>query len=269
MDTPSTGSMVTVRYLLSAAITVVQRHTFLLTALSIFFLAIPSAIFIPSFQELRPDDLSGGPALAAFLSVVSSPAFWISAAAYQLVYSLFQGAANWIVLTDLSGQTPELRPILEHAVRAVPSLFGLGLVFLLTVLVGFALFVAPGVALATAWSLAGPALLGERIGILQSLRRSWSLTKGGRWQILGALATPFVAYYLLLSLLDFLIAATAQENSGAYKILLGISIHTLGAFVALFLNVIVCCAYVRLRDADRADLQSTARGTGRALPQYP
>jgi hypothetical protein len=53
--------------------------------------------------------------------------------------------------------------------------------------IGLFLLVIPGLLLLVRWSLAGPALVVERIGTMQSMGRSAALTRGYFWPIFGAL----------------------------------------------------------------------------------
>jgi hypothetical protein len=69
----------------------------------------------------------------------------------------------------------------------------LGATILMTILsnlgtiIGLLLLIIPGLLLLVRWSLAGPILVAERVGSMQSMGRSGELTRGYFWPILGGL----------------------------------------------------------------------------------
>lgn len=74
---------------------------------------------------------------------------------------------------------------LMGGLRKWPALFLLNLMRGGAVLVGYVLFIVPGVILSLAWYLAGPIQVLEGGSPLASLRRSAELTRGRRWSLFG------------------------------------------------------------------------------------
>jgi hypothetical protein len=76
-------------------------------------------------------------------------------------------------------------------VMAITLLNGLGVMF------GFLLLIAPGLMLMTAWFVAIPAAVVERVGVFGAFSRSGRLTKGHRWAIFFLIfALGFTSYVL-------------------------------------------------------------------------
>jgi hypothetical protein len=63
----------------------------------------------------------------------------------------------------------------------------LAVTFLTSLLSFFGLFflIFPGVFLYVSWAIAVPALMVERCGVIESMRRSWRLVRGSRWRVFG------------------------------------------------------------------------------------
>jgi hypothetical protein len=77
----------------------------------------------------------------------------------------------------------------------------------LVVLLGFFLLVVPGIILATGLVLAIPALVLEPgASASASLSRSWELTRGSRWRMLGLIVTLLVLLYVPLAAIGGLFA---------------------------------------------------------------
>lgn len=71
---------------------------------------------------------------------------------------------------------------------------GIGLLFLFV----------PGMLLFVIWSVAAPALVEERLGPLQALGRSRSLTKGARWKVLAVLLVATIGSWLASGVLGLI-----------------------------------------------------------------
>ena len=65
------------------------------------------------------------------------------------------------------------------------------------------LLIVPGMFLITMWFVAGTACVGERLGPIESLKRSQVLTKGYRWHIFAIYAMLFVSISILSAVIRF------------------------------------------------------------------
>jgi hypothetical protein len=73
--------------------------------------------------------------------------------------------------------------ILSAPWRHILPLFGILLLTVLAVAVGFVLLVVPGIIVALAFSVAAPVRVGEGRGVFSSFQRSRNLTRSFRWRI--------------------------------------------------------------------------------------
>lgn len=76
---------------------------------------------------------------------------------------------------------------------------GMGLLMFGAFLLAFILLLIPVLYLSARWIAAMPVLVAERLGPIQALRRSWSLTRGQVWRCIG--------YLLLLGLLGIVLVS--------------------------------------------------------------
>lgn len=97
------------------------------------------------------------------------------------------GALSRLLGETYTGQPPSWQESLGYASTQLGSLVVLAVVEIAAVVIGFTLFVFPGVFLAVAWSASVPVLMLERTRPLQALRRSWELVRGYSWTVFGAL----------------------------------------------------------------------------------
>jgi len=112
------------------------------------------------------------------------------AASAILTPALVHGA-----VADLNGRKSTLGECLQSGVRHALPVFVIMLLSGLGAMLGFILFIVPGVMLLIAWSVAGPCQVVERTGILAAFGRSRALTKGSRWRIFWL----FVLYSIVSS----------------------------------------------------------------------
>ena len=77
--------------------------------------------------------------------------------------------------------------------RRIGAYVGASLLAALGALAGTLLFVVPGLILLARWSIAPAMIVGERLGVMESLRASWEATRPSQWQIvLAYVALVFV-----------------------------------------------------------------------------
>lgn len=131
--------------------------------------------------QLTTDELNaliGGVALTLLVSVLTSQI--ATAALYKAV-----------VDTYIDG-TARAGDALRFALRRLPSLLWITLLYGLGVGLGFVLFVIPGVILYASWSLAIPVLMSENARGTKALKRSRWLVKGRWWGVFGLLVVTML-----------------------------------------------------------------------------
>lgn len=106
--------------------------------------------------------------------------------------AFFQGFVALAASEQAYGQTSSIQARLgRSAAMAAPAALA-GLLYWLGVSPALFLLVVPGLMLATAWSVALPALAVERLGPVQALGRSAKLTRDNRWRIFALAAGVWV-----------------------------------------------------------------------------
>lgn len=104
----------------------------------------------------------------------------------MILLSSFLAASLYrLALGELEGETPTPSEVFTVGGQLFLPLFAVNLLFFLAVCLGMLLLVVPGVMVALAWCVAGPALMDQRTGITQSFEESARLTRGNRWRLLG------------------------------------------------------------------------------------
>ncbi|HEU5483115.1 MAG TPA: hypothetical protein VFU80_08505 [Sphingomicrobium sp.] len=114
-----------------------------------------------------------------------------------VIGALVQGALTRAAVSASEGRKASFGESLSTGLRVALPLIGLGILVAIGVGVGMILLVVPGIILALMWSVAAPALVIERDGVLAALGRSRDLTKGARWKIFGLFLVVVVVYWLL------------------------------------------------------------------------
>ena len=112
---------------------------------------------------------------------------WIVAV---LVSTLLQAALIHGTIADLNGRPASLGDCLATAIRNVLPLIGIAIATTVAVVVGLFFFIVPGIILALALCVSGPAQVVEGHGVFQALARSSDLTRNHR----GAILLLFVLF---------------------------------------------------------------------------
>lgn len=128
--------------------------------------------------------------------------------AVMLLMVLGHSAISLISLNRSQAMPVTLRAVLGEAVAAFPGMLAIAVLQFLGVGLGLILLVVPGLYIAASWSVAGPVQLVHNEGIIPSLRISLKMTDGAKKSILLVMLTvllpPFVVFYLVGKLVDFL-----------------------------------------------------------------
>jgi hypothetical protein len=120
-----------------------------------------------------------------------------------LVYGAFQ---------DMRGQPVSLIESIRAGLRRLLPVIGLAVLGSILAVAGLAVLVVPGLIVLTAWFVATPVCVVERLGPWRSLDRSARLTKGYRWKIFGLLVSLILIAGLGATLIEFLVSAVAPNS---------------------------------------------------------
>ncbi len=142
-------------------------------------------VFETASFRLRQASLSGSPDMSLVLAAGGS---FVLVLLIGIIAGMFGlAAATRIASTAALGQTPSLKEGLEVAWRAFPALLGATLLVSLAATMGMFLLIVPGFIIYLGFSFVAPIVVLEGHGAVDAMSRSWQLTKGRRWKILGTI----------------------------------------------------------------------------------
>jgi hypothetical protein len=193
---------------ISAIVAVVSNLVQLVFSLRLFSSAGTNSVLLnqnAGFSDLAPifGQIIGGSFLTLLVTLV-----------FQIIGT---GMLTIVVTQSVLGRNVGWAQTWDRTKGSILALIGVTLLTTLLSIGGLLLCIVPGVILYVAWSIAVPALLVERCGIRESMRRSWRLTAGSRWRVFGILllmqiiasfvaqiiASPFAVVGLLVDGLNF------------------------------------------------------------------
>jgi hypothetical protein len=100
-------------------------------------------------------------------------------------------------VVSLAGRPASIGDGLRTGLRAFLPLLVMSILMILGEWIGTIALFVPGVMLLIRWSVAVPALVGERRGIFGSMKRSAELTRGHRWSIFGLLVVVLILMWII------------------------------------------------------------------------
>jgi Membrane domain of glycerophosphoryl diester phosphodiesterase len=116
---------------------------------------------------------------------------------FAALSSVATGATVFIVSESYLGGELDAGPALARATPLIGRLIVCSILIAIIVFVGFLMFFIPGIILLCGLMLAFPALVLEPgLSPTASLSRSWQLTSGSRWRMLGLLVTLLILLYV-------------------------------------------------------------------------
>lgn len=171
-----------------------------------------------------------------------------------LLAMITQGALARATVAHSEGRRASLAESAMAGLRVALPLLGLAVLSALGIGLGLLLLVAPGAILYVMWSVAAPALVEERLGPVESLRRSSDLTRGARWNIFGLLLVLLVLYWMftalvmVLSVMSFGGIEAFTTGTGSTPVAYLVINAVGGTITSAVWGVILTSLYVELRD---------------------
>jgi membrane-anchored glycerophosphoryl diester phosphodiesterase (GDPDase) len=185
-----------------------------------------------------------------------------------LLVPFIEGAITLAAIDVALGRPVTLASCFRGVLRRYWALLGVALLGVLLV----PLFLCLPVALwiVVRWSVSVPALLAEGVGPVQSIRRSWQLTRGNWWRIFGILAVVVVIQAVMNSILAAValpLAAVVPFVSPLVRGSIAITVSTLGTAAitpVLYLCLVLLYFDLRIRKEsfDLDQLAAQVRGGG-------
>lgn len=139
------------------------------------------------------------------------PLAWSIAVVLSVV--LF-GAVTYGTVRHLRGERASVGDMLRAGVRRGFPVVATGFLVWLAIFAGMILLVVPGIIVAVATSVAIPAAVVERPGVIGAISRSFALTRGRRWRLFGAWLTLLCIVWLLAAVVQL---ATTVVGSLAFS----------------------------------------------------
>lgn len=162
---------------------------------------------------------------------------------------ILTAALSYAAVTDLNNDRPTFGKALGVGLRYAIPLLLLAIISLIGIYAGLILLLVPGIILGVMWSVAAPAMVTERLGVMASLGRSRALTKGSRWRIFGLLTVGLIILLVPLLVTPLLTGAltdpavAANAGFGISTIIQGL----LGAVASMILITVLAAIYIELR----------------------
>jgi hypothetical protein len=179
---------------------------------------------------------------------LSALAGFIAIAIQQLIQgSLTRGAAGALI-----GRDVDVKSSYEYAFSRLWGLIGLAILIALVVGVGFLLLFIPGVIFLVFLAVSVPAFIIERLGVTESMSRSWKLVSGSWWHVLWVILVAG----LIAGVINGILTAIGGHTFLGVWIMSTIAQIITAPFVAL-VGVVL---YVDLR-ARHESLDASALGT--------
>jgi uncharacterized membrane protein len=174
----------------SRAFGTIGRNPVATLGIALLFSALPWMLVIYATASL------GVRAFASLGTAATIGVAIFTVVAFILLSMITQGALVRATVAYSQGRKASFAESAMAGLAVVLPLFLLALLSALGFVVGLLLLVVPGIMLYVMWSVAAPALVEERLGPIEAIRRSHYLTRGARWKIFAVMLVLVVIYWL-------------------------------------------------------------------------
>ncbi|MFL5822197.1 MAG: hypothetical protein ACJ764_02015 [Solirubrobacteraceae bacterium] len=180
--------------------------------------AIPAQVLIwimvrvslPSDAQARHGDIYGHGGVALPTVAITLLGF--------LAGALALAALSRLLIQGYTRRQTSWDESLAFASTHFATVLVLSVTMLAGLILGFALFLVPGIFLAGAWAAALPALMFERVKPLDALRRSFELVRGIWFEVFGVLVICLLIIVGVSFLID--LALTGPQSSSSIDVIL-------------------------------------------------
>jgi hypothetical protein len=154
-----------------------------------------------------------------------------------------------VLATDYYYQEKDItiQDILKKSVRKWPGLFGMAIVITLVCTIGFVFLIVPGIYLSVKYSLALPLYVIEDISVPAALSRSFKMTKGKFWTILGTVFVLLLVTILAVWIAQFILTLPAILISSVVVYIIGSALAVIiQTLCASFLAIAAYLFYAKI-----------------------
>lgn len=155
------------------------------------------SIYKRFWQHLLPIAFAVSLVVSAISLVLTAAGGWFAVLAAVIVSTvgvfLIQAALTEAVADVRDGRVDlSLVETLRRASPRLGAVIGVSIVAGIAIAIGLILIIVPGLYLMTIWSVVVPAVVLERLGVLEALGRSRALVRGYGWSVFGVILLTFV-----------------------------------------------------------------------------
>jgi hypothetical protein len=156
-----------------------------------------------------------------------------------LITQVLTGALARAAAGSLVGETPTPGDAFKFGFARLGSIILIGLLVALIVIGGFILLIIPGIIFAVKLSVSIPALIVENRRGTDAISRSWNLTTGHFWHVLGT----WIVAYIIAAIVTAVLTALGGDNWLVRGILASIA----SVITTPFLALVTVLIYLDLR----------------------
>jgi len=183
---------------------------------------------------------------------------------YLFIYAILYIAISHNIFGFYNGNVPSFKQSIKRATSRLWVAIGATILFGLGVMFGLLLFIIPGILLMLGWYIVAPVVAVEDKGPLESLSRSWEMSKGSkRWillffVVLVVISAVSQAIFSLIAL-PFGNQTTALLEGGTTTFwVLNAIAATMAQFIVLLLTVAgITSVYYEIRDVKEGAVQES------------
>ena len=246
------GRAVSIGRIFSRAFETMGSNPVTVFGISFVFTALPGVITNYAAQGLgySPQNLTNG-VISFFLYMTIA----IVSGLLNVIFAMLtQGALVRATAAHAEGREASFGEAAMTGLRAALPLFLLGILLGLGLFFGFMLLIVPGVILYLMWAVAAPALVEEKIGVIDAFGRSRYLTSGARWKVFGLGLILAVIYAIFGGISSTILLGVYGAQGFANAVQAGLPVGFL--LVSLILTTLVTAIvatiqtsmYIELRD---------------------
>ena len=190
--------------------------------------------------------------------VLTGPLILIGTLASVVAGTLYQGMVVRLVEDVQDGRRDwSAGELLKSVTSVIVPLILAGLLVGLMFVVGIILLIVPGLLVLTFFAVTGPAIVVERLGVIEGLKRSRELVKGHAWQVFGVVIVAFLIVFVV-NLIFGVIAGVAGNDDVVVRIVATVVASTITAPISALVGAVL---YFALRGTDPTPGVGPAMGT--------
>lgn len=165
-----------------------------------------------------------------------------------LLTCILQAALIHGTVVTLNGRRASFGDCLATGVNSFLPVAAIGLLSALGIGLGFILLIVPGIILAIGWSIAVPVRVVERKPVFEVFERSWHLTSGHRWALVGLFVVVGIGsavFQMLVAPLNGITLGTSTPGGASIVFIAATAIVKI--LVSMFGATMVGVIYYELR----------------------